>query len=51
MEYKEVPETVTLYFLKDDIMWLAYKLSGAAGALRSESIGLRNWLLCFGCES
>ena len=43
-EYREVPETVPLDFTEDDVMWVASKLSGAAGELR-------NWLLCFGCAS
>ena len=30
-------------------MWVASKLSGAAGALGEEATKLRNWLLCFGC--
>ena len=32
-EYKEVPETVPLDFLEDDVMWVTSNLSGAAGAL------------------
>ena len=32
-EYEEVPETVPLDFLEDDVKWVAFKLSGAAGAL------------------
>ena len=32
-------------------MWVALKLSGAAGALVAEVIELRNWLLRFGCAS
>ena len=32
-------------------MWVASKLSGAAGALEAEAIELHNWLLCFGCLS
>ena len=47
-EYGEVPETVPLNFTEDDVMWVASKLSGAAGALRVEAIELRNWLLRFG---
>ena len=39
-----------LDFLEDDVMWVASKLSGAAGALRAEAIELRNWLFCFGFE-
>ena len=30
-------------------MWVALKLSGAAGALGAEAMELCNWLLCFGC--
>ena len=37
--------------MEDDIMWIASKLSGAAGVLRAEAIELRNWLLRFGCAS
>ena len=47
--YGEVPETVPLDFTKDDVMWVASKLSGTAGALVAESIELINWLLRFGC--
>ena len=32
-EYEEVPETVPLDLSEDDVMWVAPKLSGAAGAL------------------
>ena len=46
-EYKEVPETVPLELLEENVMWVASKLSGAAGDLGSEVIELRNWLLCF----
>ena len=28
-------------------MWVASKLSGAAGALGDEAIELRNWIFCF----
>ena len=50
-EYEDVPETVTLDFTEDDVMWVASKLSGAAGALGAEAMELRNWILCFGCAS
>ena len=46
-----MPETVPLDFLEDNIMWVASKFSGAAGALGAEAIELRNWILCFGCAS
>ena len=49
--YEEVPETVPLDFTEDDVMWVASKISGAAGALGAEVMELRNWLLCFGCAS
>ena len=49
--YREVPETVALNFTKDDVMWVASKLSGAACSLRAEAIELRNWLLFFWCAS
>ena len=32
-------------------MWVASKLSGAAGALGAEAMELRNWLLRFECAS
>ena len=48
---EDVPETVPLDFMEDDVMWVASKLSGAAGALGAEAIELRNWLLRFGCAS
>ena len=44
-------ETVPLDFTEDEVMWVASKLSGAAGTLGAEIIELRNWLLCFGCVS
>ena len=50
-EYGEVPKRVPLNFTEDDVMWVASKISGAAGALGAELIDLRNWLLCFGCSS
>ena len=40
-----------LDFSEDDVTWVAYNISGAAGALGAEAIELRNWLLCSGCES
>ena len=46
-EYEEVPETVPLELLEENVMWVASKLSGAAGDLGSEVIELSNWLLCF----
>ena len=48
-EYEEVPETVPLDFLENDVTWVASKLSGAAGALGSEAIELTNFLFRFGC--
>ena len=50
-EYGEVSKTVPLDFKKDDVTWVASKLSSAAGALGAETIELSNWLLCFGCAS
>ena len=50
-EYEDVPKTVPLDFTKDDITWVASKLSGAAGALGAEAMELCNWLLLFGCAS
>ena len=44
-----MPKTVPLDF--SEITWVAYKLSGAAGALVVELIKLINWLLSFGCAS
>ena len=41
-EYEDVPETVPLDFTEDDVTWVASKLSGAAGALRSEEMEMRN---------
>ena len=37
-EYEEVPETVPLDFMEDDVTWVVAKLSGAAGALEVEAI-------------
>ena len=50
-EYKDIPETVPLDFTKDDVTWVASKISSTAGALGAEAIELHNWLLCFGCAS
>ena len=50
-EYKEVPETVPLDFMEDEVTWVASKLSGAAGPLGVEAMEMRNWLLRFGCAS
>ena len=50
-ENEEVPETVPLDFMEDDVTWVASKLSCAAGAMGAEAIELRNWLLSFGCVS
>ena len=50
-EYEEVPETVLLDFLEDDVMWLSSNLLGATGGLVAESIQLSNWILCFRCVS
>ena len=50
-KYEEVPETVPLNFTEDDVTWVASKLSGAAGDLGAEVIGIRNCLLRFGCAS
>ena len=50
-DYEELPETVSLDFSEEDVMWVSYKISGAAGALGAEAIELRNWLLCFGYVS
>ena len=46
-----MPEKVPLDFTEDDMTWVASKVSGAVGTLGVEAIGLRNWLLCFGCSS
>ena len=45
-EYGEVPETVPLDLTEDGVMWVASKLSVAAGALGAEAIEMINWLLC-----
>ena len=50
-DYEEVPKTLSLEFIEDDVTWVASKLSGAAGTLGAEAIELRNWLLRFGCAS
>ena len=50
-DYEEVPQKVTLDFSEDDVMWVASKLSGAAGTLGAEAIEIRNCVLCFGCAS
>ena len=50
-DYEEVPETLPLNFMEDDLTWAASKLSGAAGALGEEEIYIRNWLLHYECAS
>ena len=50
-EYEDVPKTVPLNFMEDDVIWVASKLSGVAGALGAEAVELQNWLLSFGCAS
>ena len=50
-EYEEVLETVPLDLSEDDVIWVISRLSGANGALRVESIELRDWLLHFGYAS
>ena len=50
-EYEDIPETVPLDFMEDDVMWVASKIPGSAGALEAEAMELCNWLLCFGCAS
>ena len=49
-EYEDVPKTVPLDFTEDDVVWVASKLSGAAGALETEAMELHNRLLCFGFD-
>ena len=49
--YEEVPETVPLEFLEDDVTWAALNLSSAARAPGAEALELKNWLLRFGCAS
>ena len=41
-KYKRVPEIIPLDFLEDDVIWVASKCSGAAGAPGAESIELKN---------
>ena len=41
-EYKEVPYMAPLDLSEDDVTWVAYKLSGAAGALGAEVTKLIN---------
>ena len=50
-EYEDIPKTIPLDFMENDVMWVSSKLSGAAGTLGSEAMELRNWILCFGCAS
>ena len=38
-----------LDLLEEDVIWVAYKHPGAAGAMGAEVIELSNWLLCFRC--
>ena len=36
--YKDVPETVPLGFLEDNVDWVTSKLSGAVGVLGAEAL-------------
>ena len=48
-EYGEVPEMVPLDFTKDDVTWVASKISSAANVLGAEAIEMIDWLLRFSC--
>ena len=48
-EYEEVPETVPLESLEENVTWVASNTPGADGALGAEAIELSNWLLNFRC--
>ena len=50
-KYEDIPKTVPLEFTEDDVLWVASKLSGAAGVLGADAMELRNWILLFGCAS
>ena len=50
-KYGEVPKTVPLNYMEDDVTWVASKLSGVASAQGVEAMELQNWLLHFGCAS
>ena len=50
-EYKDVPKTLPLDFMEDEVTWVASNISGAAGALGAEAMELRNSLVCFRCVS
>ena len=41
-EYEDVPKTVPLDFMEDDVTWVASKISGTTGALGAESIDMSN---------
>ena len=47
--YKEVPETVPLELLEEDVTWVSLKLSCAVGALGEEALELKNWLIWLVC--
>ena len=50
-EYGDVPKTVPLDFMEDDVTWVTSKIFGTAGTLGAEAIELRKWLLRFGYVS
>ena len=50
-DYKDVPQTVPLNFIEDDVMWVSSNLSGTSGTLGVETIELINWIIQFGCAS
>ena len=49
--YSSVPEPVGLTITEIDVATVAARLSGAAGPSGTDSVDLRNWLLCFGTAS
>ena len=50
-KYGDVPKTVPLDLMEDDVTWVVLKLSGVAYALGEDAMELRKWLLLFGCAS
>ena len=50
-EYKEDPDVAPLEISEEDVIWVARKLSGAAGQSGTDVMAFQSWLLCFFQES
>ena len=46
-EYNQDPEVIPLEISEEDVQWVAYKLSGAAGPSLIDTLAFKICLLCF----